>query len=88
MVLIMMNIRKKFLVFSLITGMSLCTSAVMKNAEVKENQVWLGVGYAASKAGESAEACAGIGLVGVAQAALWGTAAGPAGTIMGVAFSL
>lgn len=84
----MMNIKKKFLVFSLIAGMSLCTSVAMKNAEVKEAQIWLSAGYAASKAGYSAEACAGIGLVGVAQTALWGSAAGPAGTIMGVTFGL
>lgn len=83
-----MNIKKKFIVFSLIVGMSVCTSITMKNAEIKEARVWLGVGYAATKAGESAETCAGIGLVGVAQSALWGSAAGPAGTIMGIAFGL
>lgn len=84
----MINIKKKFLVFSLVAGMSLCASLAMKNAEAKEAQIWLGVGYAASKAGHSAEACAGVGLVGLAQATLWGSAAGPAGTIMGAAFGL
>lgn len=84
----MMNIKKKFLVLSLIAGMSLCASVAMKNAEVEEAQTWLGVGYAASKAGHSAEACAGVGLVDVAQTALWGAAVGPAGTIMGVSFGL
>lgn len=68
--------------------MSLCVSVAMKNAEVKETQVWLGVGYAASKAGHSPESCVGVGLVGVAQTALWGSAAGPAGVIMSAFFGL
>lgn len=84
----MMNIKKRLLVYSLVAGMSLCASVAMKNAEVKEAQIWLSAGYAVSKAGHSAEACAGIGLVGVAQTALWGSAAGPAGTIMGVTLGL
>lgn len=84
----MAGIRKKFLVLSLIAGVSLCASVAMKNAEAKEAQIWVGVGYAASKAGHSAEACAGIGLVGVAQSALWGSAAGPAGAVMGAVFGL
>ncbi|MGP1622265.1 hypothetical protein [Prevotella heparinolytica] len=84
----MMDIKKKFLVFSLIAGMSLCASVAMKNVEAKETQIWVGVGLAAAKAGHSAEACAGIGVLGVAQCALWGSAVGPAGTIMGAAFGL
>lgn len=39
----MRNIKNIFLVFSLIAGMSLCASVAMKNAEVKEAQVRLGV---------------------------------------------
>lgn len=84
----MMSNKKKSLVFSLVASMPLCASVTMKNAEVKEAQIWLSVGYAASKAGHSAEACAGVGLVDVAQTTLWGSAAGPAGTIMGVSFGL
>lgn len=84
----MVKIRNKFLVISLIAGMSLCASVAMKNADVKDAQIWLGVGYAASKAGESPEACLGVGMVGLAQTALWGSAVGPAGAIMGAAFGL
>lgn len=64
--LIMVGIRKKFLVLSLIAGVSLCASIAMKNAEAKETQIW----------------------VGVAQSALWGSAAGPAGAVMGAVFGL
>lgn len=84
----MVKIRNKFLVISLIAGMSLCASVAMKNADVKDAQIWLGVGYAASKAVESPEACLGVGMVGLAQTALWGSAVGPAGAIMGAAFGL
>lgn len=84
--LIMKNIKKKFVAFSLVIGLSMGVSLIVKTMAVKENQIWLGVGFAASKAGYSAEANLGIGVVGLAQTALWGSAAGPAGTIMGVVF--
>lgn len=84
----MKDIKKKFFAFSLIVAFSMGVSLFMKTTETKEAQVWAGVGYAASKAGVSAEANLGIGVVGIAQTALWGSAVGPAGTIMGIAFAL
>jgi hypothetical protein len=49
----------------------------IKKADVKDSNVWLGIGYVCSKYGEvSPEASLAIGTIGLADSMVWGAAVG------------
>ncbi len=73
------------MIFAISTGMGV----VLRSANTNEAKLWVGVTYAAAEAGHSNEACAGLGVVGVAQVSLWGLGVGgPAGAAVGAVFGL
>ncbi len=80
---------RKITAFALILGMSSGTAFLLQEKSSNESQMWVAASYAASEAGHSNGAVAGVGLVGVAQTALWGMGmGGPAGAAVGAIFGL
>jgi hypothetical protein len=79
----------KFAALALMLGMSFGTAFLLNAKKTNEAQIWVGVAYAASEAGHSNEAVAGVGVLGVAQTTLWGMGmGGPAGAAVGAVFGL
>lgn len=80
----MKNLSKKLTALVLVCCLSGASAFLLKEKQVKENQMYVGIGYLAAKKGASPGACAIIGAAGCVesciQGAAWGAAfGGPVG---------